>query len=151
MKRSTLVSAFALAMFLGFGPSPARAQQFGRPPVNPLVSPPLSPYLNLLRGGNPAINYYGLVRPQQDFNAFLQAQQGLYAQPVVAAPTPNLQDLITGHPAQFMNFSHYYNGRVANSAALRPAIVPPAFVSPGVAAPAIVPGGTFTGGTGFVR
>src|SRR5215203_848978 len=26
--------------------------------------PGLSPYLNLNRGGNPAINYYGLVRPQ---------------------------------------------------------------------------------------
>src|SRR5215203_6920838 len=26
--------------------------------------PGLSPYLNLGRGGNPAINYYGLVRPQ---------------------------------------------------------------------------------------
>ena len=26
--------------------------------------PAVSPYLNLQRGGNPAINYYGLVRPQ---------------------------------------------------------------------------------------
>ena len=29
--------------------------------------PTFSPYLNLLRGGSPVLNYYGLVRPEQEF------------------------------------------------------------------------------------
>ena len=31
--------------------------------------PTFSPYLNLLRQGNPALNYYGLVKPEQEFRA----------------------------------------------------------------------------------
>lgn len=49
-----VVSAPVLAQ--GPGPSPPRR-------------PALSPYLNLLRGGNSAVNYYGLVRPQNEFRA----------------------------------------------------------------------------------
>ena len=37
---------------------------------NPYARPTVSPYLNLLRpGASPAINYYGLVRPQQQFQS----------------------------------------------------------------------------------
>ena len=37
---------------------------------SPITSrPTISPYLNLLRQGNPALNYYGLVRPEQEFRA----------------------------------------------------------------------------------
>ncbi len=31
--------------------------------------PTFSPYLNLLRGGNPVLNYYGIVRPEQEFRS----------------------------------------------------------------------------------
>lgn len=37
------------------------------------VTPPLSPYLNLLRGGNPAVNYFYGVRPWQAANAYQQS------------------------------------------------------------------------------
>ena len=39
----------------------------GQPPGPPRYSPTFSPYLNLARGGvSPALNYYGLIRPQLD-------------------------------------------------------------------------------------
>jgi hypothetical protein len=40
--------------------------------TGPGVRPPVSPYLNLLNQGDPAINYYGLVRPQFAYNRALQ-------------------------------------------------------------------------------
>lgn len=54
----------------GFGGNPG----FGRTQNRPAFSP----YLNLLRGGNTTLfNYYGLVRPEQDFRrADTQFRQG---------------------------------------------------------------------------
>jgi hypothetical protein len=125
------------------GSRPAWAQApFGRPPVNPHVGPAISPFLNLFRGGNPAINYYGLVRPQQDFTANLQQfqyQQGQFNQALLTNVDPNAI-AITGHPSQFMNFSHYYNYRFANSAAIRPALTPPAVLPPAILPPATLGG-----------
>src|SRR5438046_1979001 len=63
---------------LGLSASTARAQS-PQSPQSPIGAPPppYSPYLNLLRpGANPAINYYGLVRPQQDFARSMQSIQG---------------------------------------------------------------------------
>src|SRR6476661_2750052 len=37
-----------------------------RPGYQPAVQP-VSPFLNLANGGNPAVNYYGIVQPQIDF------------------------------------------------------------------------------------
>lgn len=37
--------------------------------VRPYGRPTYSPYLNLLRGGDPVFNYYGLVRPELQFRA----------------------------------------------------------------------------------
>ena len=57
----------------------ASAQQPGTytPPYTP-SSPTTSPYLNLLHSGNPAINYYGIVRPQiQQSEQLQQLQFGL--------------------------------------------------------------------------
>ena len=57
--------------------SMAMAQFGGSHPGN---SPTYSPYLNLLRGGNTGVgqNYFGLVRPQQEFAQQNQALgQGL--------------------------------------------------------------------------
>jgi hypothetical protein len=45
--------------------APVSQAQFSRPAV--------SPYINLTRGGNPALNYYGLVRPQTATNTALQS------------------------------------------------------------------------------
>lgn len=58
--------------------SPILAQTpgaIGRPPGpgSPGFRPTVSPYLNLSRGGNQAINYYGLVRPQVEGAQALQS------------------------------------------------------------------------------
>ena len=45
--------------------SPSRMFSRGRSPFT--SRPTVSPYLNLLRGGSPVLNYYGLVRPEQEF------------------------------------------------------------------------------------
>src|SRR5207248_1125492 len=79
MKTLVLVTVAALALATS-----AAAQ----PPPGPGMTPGFSPYLNLLNRGNPAINYYGLVRPQFAFQnaiAGLQHQQQSLAQP--ADPT----------------------------------------------------------------
>jgi len=51
------------------------------PPGGLPQRPTFSPYLNLLNGGNPALNYYGLVLPQQQF----QQQAGLLQQQITTA------------------------------------------------------------------
>lgn len=88
MKRKSMHSV-ALAVLVAslsiLGAESAQAQyptrgygtggSFGRGPQS---RPSFSPYLNLLRGGNSTLfNYYGLVRPEQDFRqADSQFQQG---------------------------------------------------------------------------
>lgn len=83
-------------------------------------SPGFSPYLNLLRGGNPAINYYGLVRPQIAF-----AQQATQLQQQVNQNYQSLQTLqsigpsnlaaqqpllpYTGHPVVFNSLGGFFN------------------------------------------
>lgn len=63
----TLVAIAATMLFVGS----ARAQpnygtgRYANPGT--VGQPTFSPYLNLLRGGNPALNYYGLVRPEREF------------------------------------------------------------------------------------
>jgi hypothetical protein len=71
--------------------------------------------LNLLRGGSdPAINYYGLVRPQIDFYNGIQGlqQQVSNLDYAAAAQAQGLPGGLgpTGHPAMFFNYSHYYPG-----------------------------------------
>ncbi|HTU19292.1 MAG TPA: hypothetical protein VMG10_14625 [Gemmataceae bacterium] len=74
-----------------------------------LYNPPVSPYLNILRGGaSPAINWFNIVQPQMQFgNAIgaLEAQQGVLGQ---AVASQNALGTATGHPVMFGNYSHYY-------------------------------------------
>lgn len=73
----------------------ARAQ-FGESRIErPFNRPTISPYLNLFRngGGTPILNYYGLVRPQQQF--YQQAddlRQGVYINPAAKYQSPNLRN-----------------------------------------------------------
>lgn len=80
--------------------------------------PRLSPYLNMLRGGNPAANYFMGVVPEIDRRRFeSEAIAGFRAlEQRVATPTgggsgdplfPQLSQ--TGHEVQFMNAAPYYN------------------------------------------
>src|SRR5256885_1629029 len=82
MNRTTLALA---ALLVALAARPAHAQVLGSyaPFTNPYARPPLSPYLNLNRGGIPAVNYYGLVRPQLQTERFIQQQEILAGQ---AAP-----------------------------------------------------------------
>ena len=89
------------------------------PGANPGGGPRLSPYLNLLRGGNPAANYYLGVVPEIDrrrYEAISQAQiQGLQLSTAVPPINPEDTDLafatsITGHPAVFNNTTGYFGG-----------------------------------------
>ncbi len=112
----TLWMATGVILSLGLWASgPASAQGPFTPGAAPLSPPPYSPYLNLLRRGNPTyINYYGLVRPEFNFrNQINGLQQGVAAN--AAAITTNADALnglpLTGHPTQFLNTSHYFLNR----------------------------------------
>jgi hypothetical protein len=140
----------AVGFWVLLTPRPAAAQiPIGRPATSPFYQPPISPYPNLFRGGNPAINYYGLVRPQQTFTNSLQQlqQQQLGTQaPLVTAET-NAALPVTGHLTQFMNFGPFYSGRLVGSATLKPVTVPTANLP--IASPPVAPLGG--GGLGVRR
>ena len=97
-------------LFVGLFATGASAQ----PPVGPRPltganTPPVSPYLNLLRPGtSPAINYYGLVRPQADFRNAVQALQAQFGYAQQAAGAQAGDPLATGHPVYFLNYSAYF-------------------------------------------
>lgn len=105
-----------LATLMFFGVSATVSAQLppGMMPGGPrgpggMSRPTFSPYLNLLGRGNPAVNYFGIVRPQQQL-------QGLFSnlQSGIAGPGQG-EDLTdpelrrgTGHIVTFDNLSHYY-------------------------------------------
>jgi hypothetical protein len=82
-----------------------------QPPVGPAMRPTTSPYLNLLQGGgSPATNYYGIVRPVQEFrrqntqfSSQLSLLQGRENQSTNQAALPD-----TGHAAGFMTAGSYF-------------------------------------------
>jgi hypothetical protein len=107
-----LLASGTVLVELSVQPAIAQAPrpQIGVPPTTPYQGPVLSPYLNLFRRDTlPAINYYGIVRPQFDVNASLQQlqeqslqnRQELTAEAERVAPT-------TGHPVQFQNQGPYF-------------------------------------------
>jgi hypothetical protein len=119
MRGSTIRGALALGLLFSSAAGAARAQfpQFPAfsPSVNPSQRPIISPYLNLInRGGDPAINYYGLVRPQ--FN-FQNAENLLQREVNVAQQTADLgaqQGIInrnlppTGHRVGFQTQYRFF-------------------------------------------
>jgi hypothetical protein len=108
MMRSLLAYVLVAATTTVASAQPLPSRPTGQPPTRPTVSP----YLNLLRGGtNPAINYYGLVRPQFEFS-----RQMRQVESELASQEHTLRGLeeetgvaATGHAAGFMNYLHYYN------------------------------------------
>ena len=90
---------------------PVRAQ----PPVpgGPAATrPAFSPYLNLARPGTaPALNYYGLVRPELQFRQSIQNLQGAVAanqQAIGGVQAEATGVSPTGHPTQFLNYGGYF-------------------------------------------
>jgi hypothetical protein len=118
MKR-TLVLAVALLLF-GATSASAQPGYYPRSPYSSSFQPPLSPYLNLLRGGSPSANYFLGVLPAMDRNSAVNAvlTDGLAPRRVLAEdrdyftagdqllPPPNPE---TGHPVRFLNYGNYYN------------------------------------------
>jgi hypothetical protein len=87
-----------------------------------ITRPTTSPYLNLLRrrggGGSPALNYYGLVRPQQDlrnYGAQLNQQVTGLRRDVTSLQAGLLPDgsrplSTSGHVTTFQNLGSYFPG-----------------------------------------
>jgi hypothetical protein len=118
MMRLALAGCAAAAL-LWISAGSAQAQFYprgGAGYTNPYGRPQLSPYLNLLRGGDPAANYYAGVLPEIQRRS-LNAQFGaaindidrrFYAQ----QPGDELGEVTTttGHATAFMNTSSYFSG-----------------------------------------
>jgi hypothetical protein len=114
MKRFMLACTLASGLGLLAAGQRAQAQvQLPGPPQNPYIQPPVSPFLNINRGGNAAINYFGIVQPQIQTVQQLQALQFQQAQMMqMGIGTTDMTALggmsATGHPSQFFNYGHYY-------------------------------------------
>ena len=71
-----------------------------------------SPYLNLTRGGNSAaVNYYGIVRPQINFQNSIQSIQQQQQQGSgngMEADDPTMPFMVLGTRARFLNTSGYF-------------------------------------------
>jgi hypothetical protein len=153
MKRTLFAALAALA--LGSGAAQAQVP-YSQPQLsNPYQRPTISPYLNMLRPNvNPALNYYGLVRPQLQTTRTLQTfQQELQTVAGALAPTTQLGTQAdnlptTGHRTTFYNYGTYFPG--AGGGSLGGSLgggVRPTF---GGMSPGRPPSGTL-GGTGSPR
>lgn len=121
MKRLILAPFAALLACLTLGSAPASAQftyPFRPPQYGPGYQTQLSPYLNLLRGGDPAANYFIGVVPEfqrrQDRNALYSSVQGLANQiPLPPGITDRDIDVplsSAGHPTAFGYTGSYFSG-----------------------------------------
>lgn len=131
MKR-ILVTPFAVLMaWLILGCIPASAQYtypFRPPQYGPGYQTQLSPYLNMLRPGDPAVNFYTGVLPEvqrrQDRNAVFGSLQGLTMQ-FPAPPGINEEDYdapmySTGHPTAFNYTGMYFNSSMMGQGSMSP-------------------------------
>ncbi len=111
MNRLSLKVA-ALAVLVGcLGTASQALGQTGynRPVTSGLSRPTTSPYLNLLRSGSSALNYYNLVRPEFEFRNAYQGLQGQLTQQQNVVRELSEEGLpVTGHATLFQNYSHYY-------------------------------------------
>lgn len=86
-------------------------------------TPTVSPYLNIVGRGNPAINYYGITRPQIEF------RNAIYGSAMTGGGPTEGEDLSdptlrrgTGHAVLFNNLSHFYSSNPAMGAMARPSL-----------------------------
>ncbi len=109
MATAALIALAALAGGTLYAQAPV-----GIPGGAPQLPPAYSPYLNLLRNGNPAyVNYYGLVRPEQDWRSQVYGlQAGVATNSAAISAVDAATGLpLTGHSTTFMNTSHYFLNR----------------------------------------
>lgn len=126
-----IVAAFAglLGTILGTGSASAQFTYPFRPPAyGPGYQTQLSPYLNMLRGGDPAANFFiGVVPEQQrrqDRNIMYNSLQGMFMQ-LPAPPGINEGDIdapmvSTGHPTAFNYTGMYFNTTMMGQGAANP-------------------------------
>ncbi len=115
--KTFVLSALATFGFAVGAGSPAQAQYRpgypGGPPGGyPGSSPAFSPYLNIVGRGNPAINYFGITRPQMEFRNALFGGQSNGPFEAEDLNDPQMRRG-TGHSVTFSNLSHYYNNNPA--------------------------------------
>ncbi len=112
MKRFVLAALLACGLSLASVAGTALAQSYVKPAVGPSSGSTVSPYLNLLQGGNPAISYYGIVKPQQETQTFIQQlqRQGETSQQNIRTTDPATGVPTTGHVTRFGNYGQYFNG-----------------------------------------
>lgn len=106
----------------GIAPGAPVQAPYARPPISPYPRPTVSPYLNLARGGSTAVNYFNLVRPQQEFLSSLNQLENR---------TELLEDVratgaVTGQSSQFMTHGRWFFNLGTRSAPARTATTPPA-------------------------
>jgi hypothetical protein len=112
--RRPLSGLLSLGLLACVAPGRADAQApFTQPGYVQPYRPVVSPYLNLLRGGQgAALNYYNLVRPQVQFGNSIQQlqQQVTQNQQNITGLQQQQQTGIapTGHPIQFLNHRQYF-------------------------------------------
>ena len=116
-----LLTVAAGALTLGAGTASAQYQ----PP-----RPAVSPYINLLRRGDAAINYYGIVRPiqdQQQINQTFADQQNQLRQQVLQQQPPEETSggepiyPTTGHPTGVLSYNRFFLNRGTAGATFAPA------------------------------
>ena len=100
----------------GRRPKPSYASS--RPSVT--TRPAFSPYLNLLRQGDPVLNYYGLVRPEQEFRAANEQFRTQFSEVERELKTVEEREAAsnlgaTGHRVQFLSDQRGGVGSVAQS------------------------------------
>ena len=129
MTRHTMRSTLAVAVTLALAHVAGAQSVFNPKPVisAPYSRPALSPYLNLLRGGSPAANYYLGVLTEYD-RRFRESGIGMPTeqQPYLDPVLDDRADLDvrdrqlppTGHQAGFMIYNSYF--RLPNQRAYIP-------------------------------
>lgn len=123
MKTWKLLLGASLGMLASFA-TEASAQGYQTP------RPTVSPYINLLRRGNSAVTYYGIVRPQfdqQQFNQQVVDQQAQLRQQIQAEQAQEAEGELgegslrtTGHPTQVLSYGRFFNNRGSGGMSVAP-------------------------------
>jgi hypothetical protein len=115
-KLALLLTAVVLLLLAPGGSVHAQGYTPYRQGYGPYSRPLLSPYLNMLRGGDPATNYYLGVIPEIDRRTnyarvrsnILNIEQQLEDQTAPTSPAVTAPLKSTGHPVTFLNTSGYF-------------------------------------------
>jgi hypothetical protein len=111
------IASCGILFCVSLGTAHAQVGNYGRPYPGPGSQPALSPWLNLVRPGNPAVNLYLGVYPEferraaevqfgtaiSDLERRVGGLQGLYEEDLLTGLPP------TGHGAVFNSYAGYFN------------------------------------------